>query len=308
MKTIYLHIGTHKTGTTSLQQSLIKNRNILKSSGYLYPKNGIHKKTPGHHLLAWSISHGDYHQIETTGKIIDLRKAWPCVLSEMAEASVDNYILSTESFCLLSEDQIRELRGFIHNYNVKVYICLRRQDLYLKSLYSERIKKGESKTFKHFIEDYRERCDYDKIIQRWGNVFGKDNISVQLYRKSSDQHALLFGFLNFIHTPESIFQHLKLLKRPMNTSLSHKLIRILRVFNVVFRDWLSLPRPLCISLYIQPLQNRRVHQLIDLIPDFLVGGPILTDTLSRSILAEYESTNAEIAQQYFPDLEGPLLD
>jgi hypothetical protein len=30
--------------------------------------------------------------------------------------------------------------------------------------------------------------------------------------------------------------------------------------------------------------------------------------LSRSILAEYESTNAEIVQQYFPDLEGPLFD
>ena len=36
-KTIYLHIGVSKTGTTSIQRFLYKNRELLKDKGILYP-------------------------------------------------------------------------------------------------------------------------------------------------------------------------------------------------------------------------------------------------------------------------------
>ena len=57
---ILLHIGTHKTGTTSLQAFFFLNRDQLKkSSSILYPETGSprvqHEAKYGHHLLAWSI-------------------------------------------------------------------------------------------------------------------------------------------------------------------------------------------------------------------------------------------------------------
>lgn len=55
-KSIYIHIGPHKTGTTTLQFSLFLNKDKLKKNGILYPDSGIiSAKLPGHHNLAWEI-------------------------------------------------------------------------------------------------------------------------------------------------------------------------------------------------------------------------------------------------------------
>ena len=37
MKTLYLHIGTQKTATTTLQHFLAENDEVLKTKGYTYP-------------------------------------------------------------------------------------------------------------------------------------------------------------------------------------------------------------------------------------------------------------------------------
>ena len=48
-KTIYLHIGTPKTGTTSIQSYLAKNYKDLYNDGYLVPKASRHNG--GNHTL-----------------------------------------------------------------------------------------------------------------------------------------------------------------------------------------------------------------------------------------------------------------
>ena len=48
-KTIYLHIGIHKTGTTAIQYNLLQNRDWLAQQGYLYPKSCF--RLQGHHYL-----------------------------------------------------------------------------------------------------------------------------------------------------------------------------------------------------------------------------------------------------------------
>ena len=54
MKTAYIHIGTHKTGSTSIQDFLFKNRTKLRDRGFLYPLSGISPKNlfGQHHLTA----------------------------------------------------------------------------------------------------------------------------------------------------------------------------------------------------------------------------------------------------------------
>jgi len=46
---IYIHIGFGKTGTTSIQDSLYRNNELLSSQGFLYPKTGL--RGTGHHNL-----------------------------------------------------------------------------------------------------------------------------------------------------------------------------------------------------------------------------------------------------------------
>ena len=48
-KTVYIHIGEHKTGTTAIQNFLCANHKVLKRAGYdyLYPEG---YGTASHHL------------------------------------------------------------------------------------------------------------------------------------------------------------------------------------------------------------------------------------------------------------------
>ena len=39
IKTINVHIGLHKTGTSSIQYTLYTQREILEEKGYLYPQS-----------------------------------------------------------------------------------------------------------------------------------------------------------------------------------------------------------------------------------------------------------------------------
>ncbi|MHB8232145.1 MAG: hypothetical protein ACYDDB_04520 [bacterium] len=51
-KKLFLHIGTHKTGTTALQSLLATNDRLLSNSGVLFPSAGRIGKYSGHHNIA----------------------------------------------------------------------------------------------------------------------------------------------------------------------------------------------------------------------------------------------------------------
>ena len=56
MKTLYLHIGTPKTATSSIQKFLAQNREVLESEGYVFPKSlhrylNVNSRRNGHFLV-----------------------------------------------------------------------------------------------------------------------------------------------------------------------------------------------------------------------------------------------------------------
>lgn len=60
IRTCFVHIGTHKTGTTSLQVALNRHCTELDGQYYLYPRTGRPTMAPdGHHNIAWEIA-GDW--------------------------------------------------------------------------------------------------------------------------------------------------------------------------------------------------------------------------------------------------------
>src|SRR6202022_3469950 len=71
MPRCFIHIGTHKTGTTSIQHLLSRNSSALRQMGYYYPDAGRLELHPGHHNLAWGIS-GDRRFRDDYGTIDDL--------------------------------------------------------------------------------------------------------------------------------------------------------------------------------------------------------------------------------------------
>jgi len=152
MRRCVLHVGTHKTATTSLQHFLDSRPRQLAASGYLYPRVGRPEGAPaGHHNLAWQIS-GDRRFLTDYGTEDDL-------LREIAETNL-NIIISSEDFeCSAHHHErfekfIAALRRLAIRVSLIVY--LRNQIDYAESLYCTQIHQGFDQPFSTFCDEILE--------------------------------------------------------------------------------------------------------------------------------------------------------
>ena len=201
MKTLFLHIGTAKTGTSAIQKFCAHNRKTLIEKGYSYPVfPAQYAYTPKNH-------NGYFLRIE---KIDDNNESmfWKCmdVLRDAFE-NCPNAIISDEGMWragqkrhkLISETMKKE------GYQVKVIVYLRRQDEYLISKWKQFVKWG------YFASTQREKdavadkfqqdgglwetflqysktdtmMDYSLTLKKLEKVYGKENIIVKRYDRNS---------------------------------------------------------------------------------------------------------------------------
>ena len=147
MRTTYLHIGTHKTGTTSIQWALNTRREALGRRGFLYPKAGIPPGGHhGHHNIGWELL-GDFSFRAAHGDTDDL-------LAEI-RASDRNVVLSSEVFHMAAHNAAR-FGSFVARLKaitprVVIIVYLRAQADYARSLYLELLRHRYQETFETFL-------------------------------------------------------------------------------------------------------------------------------------------------------------
>ncbi len=211
MKTIYLHIGTPKTGTTYLQEFLRKNNKLLKEKGILYPieKDKKYVYSRSHVSLSWqhvplipSITGVRVNWLTSEETYLD-GEALDELLRDIENAKEDKILLSSEVFydVFTNKALIRNLKNVFRDFNVKIIIYLRRQDQYLLSYFQEGCKGG---TFTSFdLENilmlfHSSLCYYDRL-SKWGDVFGDSNIIVRPFEKNQlRENSLSKDFLSII--------------------------------------------------------------------------------------------------------------
>jgi hypothetical protein len=98
MRTTYIHIGTHKTGTTSIQWALNRHREALERRGFLYPRAGVPAEHDGHHNIGWELYGGAAFRAEH-GSTDDLL--------EEIRASERDVVLSSELFGVAAHNPAR---------------------------------------------------------------------------------------------------------------------------------------------------------------------------------------------------------
>lgn len=196
MKRLILHIGTHKTGTTSLQKFFAENQSMLeKRQHILYPVSGRPKtdydNRYGHHLLAW-------YFLRKNG-VVD-NKDWKYFKDECVFSDAETILLSSEDFGILEERDIVRLREYLRGFDVSVVIYLRNPIQYIRSAYKQQVC-GRSKLTLDFLEFTQKnihRCDYTTLIDHWGNVFGKGRITVRAYDAVISRATLERDFLDIL--------------------------------------------------------------------------------------------------------------
>lgn len=235
-KTVYIHIGTFKTGTSAIQKYLNENREYLASHDFFVPEGELAMQ----HALPITL-------------IIDnstFRSAWPqykynssfyweLLTQQMEKTRCKNIIISSEAFCDFTHPAITDheffstfLKTFFSKYEVKIICYLRNIFAYLKSFYGEMIKNGQTcKSFNEIVNEFiRQKCFHafpKKVLDFYADTFGKDALIIREYDKNKIKNSdIISDFLDLLSLNADSKRRVN-----ANLSLSDEDIALKRLFN-----------------------------------------------------------------------------
>lgn len=170
-KKVILHIGRHKSGTSSLQKFLCENSQALHDCGYYYPKSL--RSSIAHHPLAYYYSHKN-KQLLGEKDFDEIKKFWN-------EIEKHNVIISSEAF--QHADPNLMIEDFA-KYDLKIVVYLRDQASYLLSAYSQSIKSQKmTMTLDEFEKNLFKSANYFDFLQKWRNAFPNAELIINIFDK-----------------------------------------------------------------------------------------------------------------------------
>lgn len=204
MSELVLHIGTHKTGTTTLQVALRAKRWRLAAQGIVYPRLAGAADQAGHHVLAT-------HWIEMParfriGPSADVQ--WRA-LAETHAGGDRRVVLSSENFSRAYPQQVdySELARLTDGFGRRSVVCyLRNQAAYIQSVYGQVLRRRGAVDF----DDFLDRCltqklagglflDYGALFRRVRSGFAPEEIRFCSYEAACRHPEGIVGhFLGLI--------------------------------------------------------------------------------------------------------------
>ncbi len=231
-KTIFLHIGMNETGTTSLQNTLYANRQILLENNLLYSETGLTNPETCHYKFStWfgfrDINAGIMPKSDLSQELAELN-------AEIERSECSNIIISSECFVL--PGNFEALESFLSQYQVRIIVYLRRHDDWWVSLYSQALKMVSNPPWPAGLTGYldfnQQNCprigDYRALLDKWAEVFGGENLIVRPFEQEQNQPNLITDFLTaigFSNLPAKIRHPEKL----ANLSLSYNATELLEI-------------------------------------------------------------------------------
>lgn len=179
MKTIYLHLGPPKTGTTSLQRWLVSNKgDAYTYAGSRQPRVKYDKKDLSHAIYKWA---------KTEFPDALLKKKLRSRIETRLKKS-DHLILSEEMFLHRPRWQrnIENLKDILDGYQVKISICIRELRAVIPSYFAE--------TYFKLPESLRD--DYEAFSKsKWVGMYHPESVYGCLLNigfNPNDIHFFLF--------------------------------------------------------------------------------------------------------------------
>lgn len=198
MKKAVIHIGSHKTGTTTIQYVLYTNAQLLKTLGIHYPLDFVRPDEfwCGQHDIGLYLRADDFYNALHSydpDHIVKVVKSF---------SRDEDLLLSSETFCLLSLAHVQELRKLLVGFDCEVIFYVRQHDELLQALYqTEAVIKRNVGDFLNYFEKRAPSFNYYTIAQTWAKVFGKDKIHIRRYDRSTfPGKNVVFDFCNAIQS------------------------------------------------------------------------------------------------------------
>jgi hypothetical protein len=272
-----LHIGTNKTGTSSLQDCFYKNRHVLAEHGVLYPDIGL--DGAAHHDLSRTIKRGD-------PDALGIGEDWRAFIAG-ASRSFETILFSSENFHTIGS--VRDVGKYFPPGLTKVVVYLREHSSYLGSWYQQAVQaRNLTSTFDEFIKGYG--AHYSLWLRPWVEVFGKDNVIVRVYERSQlRNNDIISDFASLIPGIDEV--SLSLENEEKNPSISGNLLFLKCVLNHFISD---------------PESKQVVYEFTSLsqLDQTFLGRMFVPEHLVKRISYEYRRDRAELQQRFGISLEA----
>ena len=229
IKDIYLHIGTLKTATSSIQDTLYANRELLDQNNYFYSK--IFPKN--HSTIFHRLFSNTADETHTSIKFgLDAEKIGlinseniETIRQEISKTSCSNVIYSAELISTFTMQELEKLKKFFNNLapvaNIHVLISTRNPIDYINSFVQQRKKTCINSNF-----DFTYKSQFQKLF----TVFGKEQIVAYKFEDACQNKFGPVGhFLNIIGISDDLITDINIITS--NSSVSDKAIDIIDFIN-----------------------------------------------------------------------------
>jgi len=199
-KTLYLHIGHFKTGTTAIQQFLHLNPRLLKRNDLAYAETK--REYFKHSDLAFSLyqAAGVQELMHGYAKQETPEQVWAAVFDELRRSRQSGMIVSTEELIRLAcfpqaVETLKQIVAAAPDIDIKVIAYLRAPESHLRSWYNQLVKMGcKTPSYNAAISQKIEpvHYDYDLALRPWISMFGAEAISLRPYNNESRKDYALF--------------------------------------------------------------------------------------------------------------------
>jgi len=284
---IYLHIGTHKTGSSAIQLFLDINRKALSDANILYPQ----LIGSASHALAYYFGLGNRKLIEELNHNCSKDQQEKLLQEKILRfyGTHKDIVISSEEFSAIPAENINklvEIKRFLSGRPIFIICYLRRQDHLIESLYCQSARNAG---FTETIQDFERRVNlnYYNHLNSYAKIFGRENIIARTYENFPiKNNSLLHDFLNLLGLYN--FSSFKFPEKAINKRFSPELLEILK---------------LCPNLHREDII--KVFNKVSL--DTTHNYPMLMPSERIEMLKKYELSNQMVADEFLHKADKKLF-
>jgi len=238
-QTVYLHIGTMKTGTSFLQHVLLRNAELLEADGVRYPLDG----------RGWAL------QVRAARDVLDIKGmptqgGWDAMVDQI-HAWPGHSVVSMEFYSLASPVRAKKVAAGLAPSRVEVIITARDLVRVIPSAWQSMIKQGHPWAFPDFVDSitgeshsaandahrrFWRHHDLVGITRRWAAAVGAENVHIVTVPPSGAPPSTLWERFCSVIGLDHPERYDVSQDRRSNFSLSYSDSELMRQINIALRD------------------------------------------------------------------------
>lgn len=185
-KTLILHIGSWKTGTTSIQAFLSRNAERLRAEGILYPRSTRRSEAgldTAHHRLRAVLDEADGRVTRGVAEVLD------GIARELRQSRCETLLLSSETFMGFRRPET--LARYFSADRVIVLASLRHQAEFLNAMYYTEVchLKVIDQPMEYLSGFDRRKLNYLFTLDRWAKIWPNAEMRISLFDRDTPARA-----------------------------------------------------------------------------------------------------------------------